>query len=170
MRGRRLRVPPETRPTTDRVRAAIFDALQAPPPDRVLDCFAGSGGLGLEALSRGAGYARFVEIKPRAARVITANLRELGIEDRADVVTADALATDLGTAGPYELVLADPPYALDVWQVFFASLDRPGVLARDARVVVEHSSRRPPPDPLRRWSLWKTRTHGDAAFTIYRAP
>ena len=107
MRGRRLRVPPETRPTTDRVRAAIFDALQAPPPDRVLDCFAGSGGLGLEALSRGAGYARFVEIKPRAARVITANLRELGIEDCADVVTADALATDLGTAGPYELVLAD---------------------------------------------------------------
>ena len=168
LRGRTVRIPPAVRPTTERVRAAIFDALQRPPPARVLDCFAGSGGLGIEALSRGAGYVRFVEKDRRVAGGVRANLRALGMDQFAHVSVANALSADLTAGGPYGLVLADPPYALDVWGRFLERLCGPGVLEPGALVVAEHSGRLEPPASPTGWTLWKTRRHGDAAFTIYR--
>jgi 16S rRNA (guanine966-N2)-methyltransferase len=167
LRGRTIRIPRPVRPTTDRVRAAIFDALQQPPPARVLDCFAGSGGLGIEALSRGAGFVRFIEQDRRVAAVIRANLEALDLSPVAAVSVANVLATDLSVGGPFGLVLADPPYRLQAWEAIFERLGAPGVLEPDALIVAEHSARLEPPAAAA-WRRWKTRRHGDTAFTIYQ--
>jgi 16S rRNA (guanine966-N2)-methyltransferase len=114
-RGRRIRAPEGrgTRPMLDRVREALFSTLQAELPGAVvLDLFAGSGSLGLEALSRGAERARLVESDPRALRLLRANVEALGLEDRAEVVPVDALSAAAWEAGPFDLVFLDPPYPL----------------------------------------------------------
>jgi 16S rRNA (guanine966-N2)-methyltransferase len=118
--GRQLRAPDgkATRPTSDRVREAVFNALgslDAIDGALVADLFAGSGALGIEALSRGATRATFVESSPAARTVIEANLAATGFADRATVVPGDALAHLQTTADRYDLVLADPPYAYDAW-------------------------------------------------------
>ena len=167
LRGRRIDVAAGTRPTIDRLRAAVFDALGAPPPTRVLDCFAGSGAFGIEALSRGAEHVRFIERDSRACAVIHANLRRLELEQCATVERADVLRADLAAGGPFDLVLADPPYADDPWTPLMDRLARPGVLAAGGLIVAEFSARRAAPDPPPTWSMWKTRRHGDGAFAIY---
>jgi 16S rRNA (guanine966-N2)-methyltransferase len=119
-RGRRIAAPPgeRTRPMLDRVREALFSTLGDLVADaRVLDLFAGSGSLGLEALSRGATHARLVERDPRALAVLKANVELLGVGDRARVVRADALEPGAwheadAERTPYDLVFLDPPYAL----------------------------------------------------------
>lgn len=168
LRGRGIQVAPGTRPTIDRLRAAVFDSLGAPPPARVLDCYAGSGAFGIEALSRGAGRVRFIERDARACAAIRANLRRLELEDAASVERADVLRADLAAGGPYGLVLADPPYADDPWTLLMDRLTRPGVLAADGVIVAEFSARRAAPDPPTAWTLWKKRRHGDGAFATYR--
>lgn len=119
-RGRRIQAPPGkgTRPMLDRVREALFSTL-APwlPEAHVLDLFAGSGSLGLEALSRGARSARFVERDPDTARLLADNLALLGEEARGEVHTGDALAPGGWGGRAPDVVLFDPPYAL---------LDEPG--------------------------------------------
>jgi 16S rRNA (guanine966-N2)-methyltransferase len=146
--GRRLAVPPQgTRPTSDLVREAVFSALQARRDlegARVLDLYAGSGALGLEALSRGAAYARFVESDRRVAAVLRRNVETLGLGGRdgtaAQVSTADVPAVLRGDPGlPYDVVLADPPYALDDGAVggVLSALAGGGWLAPAALVVVE---------------------------------
>ncbi len=167
LRGRGIDVAPGTRPTIDRLRAAIFDSLGAPPPARVLDCYAGSGAFGIEALSRGAERVRFIERDSRACGVIRANLRRLGLEHAAGVERADVLRADLAAGAPYGMVLADPPYADDPWVALMDRLARPGVLAPDGLIVAEFSARRAAPDPPPAWQLWKMRRHGDGAFAIY---
>lgn len=150
--GRRLAVPPgnRTRPTSDRVREALFSALEATYGGgldglRVLDLYAGSGALGLEALSRGAEHCLLVESDPRAAGVIRANIRQLGLPGAA-VVAAPVEKVLAGPPdAPYDLVLADPPYAMvgtDLLRVLEA-LTR-GWLTPDAIVVVERDRRSPP--------------------------
>lgn len=166
-RGRRLRVPPGIRPTTDRVRAAVFDALQGPPPERVLDLFAGSGAFGIEALSRGAAHACFIERSRRAAVAIKQNLALLGLNDNASIVVGDARRVALARGAPFGLVFADPPYADDPWVRLFDVLEIPGVLTHDARVVTETSSRRGAPVAPFGWRCLKERRHGDTTFAIY---
>jgi 16S rRNA (guanine966-N2)-methyltransferase len=145
--GRRLQAPPgpATRPTADRVREALFSILGARVVDaRVLDLFAGSGALGLEALSRGAAQATFVERAPAALRVLRANLAALGAE--AEVAGADVLrwlraASD--GARQYDLVFLDPPYRqADVLGAPLSDL-LPAVLGPGARVVGESDRRAP---------------------------
>lgn len=167
-RGHRIEVAKATRPTTDRVRAAIFDSLVAPPPLRVLDCYAGSGALGLEAISRGAEFVRFIEKDPRAIAVIRSNLCRMGVEANGQIDRSDVIRADLTTDLPYGLVVADPPYADDPWALLFERLKAPGVLAADGLVVAEFSARRKFPAPPAEWLMWKTRHHGDTAFAIYR--
>lgn len=167
LRGRGIQVAPGTRPTIDRLRAAIFDSLGAPPPARVLDCYAGSGAFGIEALSRGAERVHFIERDARACGVIRANLRRLGLEHAGSVERADVLRADLAAGGPYGLVLADPPYADDPWVSLMDRLARPGVLAAGGLIVAEFSARRAAPDSPPTWQVWKTRRHGDGAFAIY---
>ena len=166
-RGRRLRVPPGIRPTTDRVRAAIFDALQGPPPERVLDLYAGSGAFGIEALSRGAGYVCFIERSRRAATVIRQNLDLLDFREQGEVVAGDARRITLARGAPFGLVFADPPYADDPWVALFDALEAPGVLTNDALVVTETSSRFGAPLAPVGWRRLKERRHGDTTFAVF---
>ncbi len=148
--GRRLQVPSSgTRPTTDRVREALFSRLEsanALKGAHVLDLFAGSGALGLEALSRKAASATFVESATPAARVIESNIRELGLGTRARVVKERALQYLRRTKETYSLALVDPPYDIargDLAAVLEALADK---LEPDANVVVEWTKRAPLPD------------------------
>lgn len=142
--GRRIAAPPGagTRPTSDRVREALFSVLGDLTGLNVLDLFAGSGALGLEALSRGAAHATFVERDAAAVRVLRANLELLGAG--ADVHRADArafLGNASGTGEPYDLLFLDPPYR-DAPRLG-RELALEGVLAADARVVTESDRRAP---------------------------
>ena len=174
--GRRLAVPPgrNTRPTSDRTREALFSALAALTDldgARVLDLYAGSGAVGLEALSRGAAHALLVEADPRAARVLRDNASTLslaGAQVRADRV--ERLAEDTPDA-PYDVVFADPPYALaaDELAAVLSNLAEHGWFARDAVVVVERASRDPEwlwPKPL---VPLRTRRYGEGTLWYGRA-
>jgi 16S rRNA (guanine966-N2)-methyltransferase len=150
--GRRLTAPAgsSTRPTTDRVREAFFSAIDTMVDlvnARFVDLYAGSGAVGLEALSRGAAHSLLVEAEGRAARVIRDNIVTLRLGTTARLVTgkvAQVLAAG-PTGGPYDVVFADPPYAVadtEVTEVQRALLDY-GWLAPDAVVVFERSTRAP---------------------------
>jgi 16S rRNA (guanine966-N2)-methyltransferase len=147
--GRRLHAPPGegTRPTSDRVREALFSALGSVEDDVVLDLFAGSGALAIEALSRGAERAVLVERDARAAAVIRRNLDELGLaRDEADLRRRDALRAlrDASAAGDtYDLVLIDPPYRLAAGLGPELAVALPPVLSPGARVVTESDRRAP---------------------------
>ena len=138
-RGTRLPVSdaPGLRPTSDRVRETLFNWLQFRLPGaRVLDLFAGSGALGLEALSRGAREALLVERDPRLAQVLRASVARLAAGDRAQVVQADALAwLRAPLHGRFDVVFLDPPFAAGAWEAAFALL--PPWLAEDAWLYVE---------------------------------
>lgn len=144
--GRRLAVPAKgTRPTSDRVREALFSAVESAldlTDARVLDLYAGSGALGLEALSRGAAEAVFVESAPGALAVLRKNVATVGLPG---VVRAGKVATVLaaGTDRPFDLVLADPPYAVEDLTGELGLLVGNGWLAEDAYVIVERSRRAP---------------------------
>ncbi|MFW0796384.1 16S rRNA (guanine(966)-N(2))-methyltransferase RsmD [Gordonia sp. CPCC 205515] len=149
-RGRRLKVPDDgTRPTSDRVREAVFNILDARievDGTQVLDLYAGSGALGLEALSRGASSATLVDSRRAATSVITANVKTCGVGDRTTVVTrttAAFLAT--APAAPLDLIFLDPPYDLDVAEVTaaLAELAAPAWLAPDGLIVLERAVRAP---------------------------
>lgn len=139
-RGRRLVGPQgrDTRPTSDRVREAVFNALHsigALEGARVLDLFAGSGALGIEALSRGASAAVFVESERSALAAIRTNLAGTGLADRAEVVAGDAVRFCATTARRFDLGLADPPYAFDAWPQLAAVLPADMIVAESDRIV-----------------------------------
>lgn len=170
--GRRLTVPAAgARPTTDRVREALFSALQHRLGDwsgcRVLDLFAGSGGLGLEALSRGAAWATFVERDRAVLAVLRANIAALDAADRATVVAADALRWLPAPGGPgYDLLLADPPYQVPAGSVAGAlgRLEAAGALSTDCLVVVERPSRDSVPPWPSHWAAQDRRRYGETAL------
>jgi 16S rRNA (guanine966-N2)-methyltransferase len=169
--GRVLRAPtgPATRPTSEKVREALFNILGAIDGAHVLDLFAGSGGVGIEALSRGAAHATFVDAARPAIAVIRHNLRELGLADRATVLPVDAVAAArLPPAAPYRVVFVDPPYASDLAARAVLALPAAS-LAADAAIVIEHDRRGAPPDAL--GSLLRTdqRHYGDTWLSFYRA-
>jgi 16S rRNA (guanine966-N2)-methyltransferase len=163
-RGRRLKTPAggQTRPTADRVREAWFNILQRFVRDaRVLDLYAGSGALGLEALSRGAVSADFVETQRPALEAIKANVTTLKVGDRVKLHRVDALKFAEGlTPGQFDVAFADPPYADDVAARLIALFR----LRPFARVLsIEHAAeRRMPGDDTRRY--------GDTAVTFIYAP
>jgi len=141
--GRKLRTlkGAETRPTSDRVREALFSSIaELVDGATVLDLYAGSGALGIEALSRGASHATFVERNSAAVKVIEWNLEELGLKPRAAVIQAEAAVFVRGpSVKSYDLVLIDPPYSLGLPSEVLEGLL--GHLNQDALVVVEASSR-----------------------------
>jgi 16S rRNA (guanine(966)-N(2))-methyltransferase RsmD len=148
--GRRLAVPSgrDVRPTSDRAREALFGTLGSLldlAGARVLDLYAGSGAVGLEALSRGAEHALLVEADPRTAAALRSNATELGLADRAEVVRdrVERVVAAGPAGGPYQLAFADPPYAVPGAEVdaLLAALVEHGWLAGSAVVVVERSSR-----------------------------
>lgn len=145
--GRRLRVPPAgTRPTSDRVREALFSSIEARMDldgVRVLDLYAGSGALGLEALSRGAGAALLVESDRRAAAVLRGNISDLGLTAAQVRVGVVAQVLAQSGAGDFDLVFADPPYELPTPAVEadIGALSAHRWLAEDALLLVERSAR-----------------------------
>ena len=142
--GRRLAVPPRgTRPTTDRVREAVFSRLDHADrlrDARVLDLFAGSGALGLEALSRGAAHATFVEADARAAGVLRGNVKELGAGPRA-TVAKERVRTFLTREATFDVILADPPYDIPREELAAVLELVASRLAPDGLVMLEWSAR-----------------------------
>lgn len=143
-KGRRLKgtISPGARPTTERVRAAIFNILRPEMVKgvRVLDLYAGSGSLGIEALSRGAAWADFVELNRRQCGVVQENLEGTGFSQKAKVHCVDVIQSLASLAGPYQLVLMDPPYRLqDLAAVLESLVSMAGLVADEGVVVVGHS-------------------------------
>ena len=179
-RGRVLRQPPEsiTRPTTDRVREALFSAIESRiglSGVRVLDAFAGSGALGLESLSRGAAHATFCEVNGKVLPVLKANAAALpGASARSSVLRADVLKHAPVAQGPFGLVLLDPPYALPAADVaaLIQALDEAGALTPDALVHYEHAKKdtSAAQDAFERiqWDTVVAKRYGDIAFELYR--
>ncbi|GGM40519.1 methyltransferase [Longimycelium tulufanense] len=168
--GRRIAVPAKgTRPTSERVREALFSALDSfldLGGTRVLDLYAGSGALGLEALSRGAAHALFVESERRAANLLRRNAAGLGL-DGAEVRTQPVAAVLAETPDePYDVVLADPPYALTEDELA-ATLDRlvhRGWLAPGAVLVLERDARSPEPAWPESLVALRNRRYGDTVL------
>lgn len=175
--GRVLRAPPgaATRPTSERVREALFNILAGKlgslEGDQVLDVFAGSGALGLEALSRGAAHATFVDSGKLALAAIRGNLADLGLADRATVLAMDAVAAcgKHRPPAPWRLVFVDPPYRSDLAVRAVTALPSES-LASDAVIVIEHDRRNAPPDAV--GSLLRTdqRRYGDTLVSFYELP
>jgi 16S rRNA (guanine966-N2)-methyltransferase len=165
--GRRLAGPRGVRPTQGLVKEAIFNSLGAATAGaNVLDLFAGSGALGIEALSRGAAHATFVERDWATAQVILRNLESLGYRDRARVDRMDVvrwLSTHLAEACEATLVFLDPPYNDPILERALASLS--GLLSEGTTVVVERAARQALP-VLPRLSAVRERRYGDTAVTF----
>ena len=170
-KGHKLSAPRglDTRPTSDRVRENVFNLVGPVEGARVLDLFAGSGALGIEALSRGASGAVFVERDPDAVRTIERNLDRLRLTG-ARVVHADVVRTVAGEAAAgakYDLVLVDPPYGmLNEIQPRLARY-LPPLLAADGLLVVETDSRVDPELPL---PVRTSRKYGQTRVTLFEAP
>lgn len=160
-KGRRLHAPAgrDTRPTSDRVREAVFstlDSMGVVRDARVVDLFAGTGALGIEALSRGAGHATFVDDASAAIRTITANLEATGLAARAAVHRADAVRWLASNAVRFDVALADPPYAFDDWRTLAGALD--------TGVLVAESDRDPDLGPG--WRVLRAKRYGTTVVVI----
>lgn len=174
-KGHRLKGPRDrsgrTRPSSDLVRGAIFSALASLGADleRVLDLYAGSGALGIEALSRGARWCDFVERDPRTCAVIKENLRSTGFQGQGKVHCMAVERAAERLQGPYTLVLADPPYAdASALAALEAVAGSPLVEPGRTVLVLEHSAREEAPPRLGPLALVSQRRHGDSAVSIYQ--
>jgi 16S rRNA (guanine966-N2)-methyltransferase len=168
--GRVLRAPRTgARPTADRVREALFARLD-PSDAAVLDLYAGSGALGIEALSRGAAHCTFVERAARCAAVLGENLAALALAERAELVEGDAVRALHRLAARdrrFDLVLLDPPYASEEAGRALAALAGSELLPEGAMVVIE-TSRRSPPAPVAGLAALDARRYGDTLVTRLR--
>jgi 16S rRNA (guanine966-N2)-methyltransferase len=170
LRGSVLRVgdAPGLRPTPGRVRETLFNWLQPLLHGaRCLDLFAGTGALGMEALSRGAGEVTFVERDAAAMRTLQANLQRLGQEDRARVLHADALGFLDGPSRAHEVVFMDPPFDAGLWEAAAQRLEDGGWLAADARIHVEWPDHRTPVMPAN-WQLYREDRAGAVRHALFR--
>ena len=167
-RGRRLKAPKGIRPTQGMVTAAIFNIVgPGIAGAHVLDLFAGSGAIGIEALSRGAAEVTFVDKEPRGLAILRQNLDALELKDRAHVVRGDVvrwLESSPDVVGRAGLVFLDPPYEDVVLDRALMALDR---TLTDATVVAEHSRRQTLP-ALSRLQLDRQRRYGDTMVTVFR--
>lgn len=171
--GRKLRAPSgsNTRPTSDRVREAIFNILGPPPADAlVLDLFAGSGGLGLEAISRGAKAALFIEHNQAALKVLRQNIAELQVDPLATVQRGDSIRVlrrlQKGS-NRYHWIFIDPPYATDLAHQALESLGGSSVLESAGTVIVEHDHRQSPAESYGCLIKADIRRYGDTSVSFY---
>ncbi|HEY8489104.1 MAG TPA: 16S rRNA (guanine(966)-N(2))-methyltransferase RsmD [Thermaerobacter sp.] len=176
-RGRRLKVPAgrQVRPTTDRVRQALFNILgPAVEGARVLDLFAGTGSLAIEALSRGARSVLCVEADPRVVAVLRENLRTVGAgTGEAAVWRQDVFAAVAKLAGGsrvFDLILADPPYRQGLAARVVDAVAEGGLLAPGGWLVVEHDPREALPEQAAGLERQAPRRYGDTALSLYLAP
>lgn len=162
LRGRRIESPTgdATRPTTDKVREAVFNALVslgAVEGARVLDLFAGTGAMGIEALSRGAAHCTFVENDRAALAVLRANIDKLGVAQRSTVVPGDATSAQAGGHGA-DIVIVDPPYGFSDWERVLENVG-------DALVIIESGAPVGVPDG---WECLRERRYGRTIVAFLR--
>jgi 16S rRNA (guanine(966)-N(2))-methyltransferase RsmD len=169
LKGRRLKTPSweGLRPTSDRLRETLFNIVGARVPGaHVLDAYAGTGAVGIEAISRGAARVVFIERDPRAARLIAENLARCGVENGYAIIRADLarVAAPAGAAA-FDVIVLDPPYAdLEAGAV----VAHAGAwLAPGGLLVLEHARRRPAPPVAGPLALTRTVTSGDSALSFY---
>jgi 16S rRNA (guanine(966)-N(2))-methyltransferase RsmD len=174
-RGRRIAAPAgqDTRPTSDRVREALFGALGDLSDLRVLDLYAGSGAIGLEAASRGAAHVLLVESDPRAVRVIRDNIALLGAGTVARLAPSrvESVLSGGPLGEPYDIVFADPPYQTGETEItaLLRGLVEHAWLAPDALVVVERSRRSPEPGWVPGITGERSRRYGETTLWYGRA-
>jgi len=168
------------RPTTDKVKGAIFSMLDAQafrraeedgddgfPFRRVLDLYAGTGALGIEALSRGSEHCDFVESNARARATIEENLRRTGLEQQGSVHALRAENAVSTFRAPYDLILADPPYADPALPVLLATIGASGIIHERTLLVIEHARSVELPTEPGRLHLSRSRYHSTTAITLY---
>ena len=157
------------RPTTERVRAAIFSMIgeKTIQACNVLDLYAGTGAMGIEALSRGAGWVDFVETNPALCRDIVKNLEGLGLSSQAKVHARRVNQVMNELNRDYELILIDPPYETDPWADVMGLLLENGLVSKGSTIVAEHSSRHELDKRFARLVCQKNRRYGDTAVSIF---
>jgi len=169
-RGRRLKTLEgmDVRPTTEKVKEAIFSSIQFDLPQAtVLDLFAGSGQLGLEALSRGAKRAYLIDHSPKAIAVIRENIAAAGFTAQAEVIQTEAAAflKSLSPSVQFDLVFLDPPYRHDTIQEILGLLEQHVVA--DGKIICEHERELELPETVSVWQKKKSRFYGSIAVTTY---
>jgi 16S rRNA (guanine966-N2)-methyltransferase len=169
-RGRRLKVPTgsSVRPTSDKVKQALFNILG----DRVdgsafLDLFAGAGGIGIEALSRGAERVVFVDASRDSQNSIKQNLDQTGFGGRAEVVLSKAASFLEKPSGPYDIVFLDPPYA-DEMAPLLEQVGQAGILKPDSVIIAEHFKKQPSPERAGNLLLYRQAKYGDTVLAFYK--
>lgn len=171
-KGHPLRAPKgaHTRPTSDLVRGAIFSMLESLAVDwsRVLDLYAGTGALGIEALSRGAGWVDFVEQDRGACAIIKENLLKTGFSAQAHVYCSSVRRAMGFLEGPYTLVVLDPPYNDPALLPMLAELGASPWVKPGTTIVIEHGKRVAPAPVLGTFRSIKTRRHGDTCISVYQ--
>ncbi len=172
-RGRRLTGPRglAVRPTADQVKAALFNILA----DRIagarfLDLYAGTGNIGIEALSRGAQQATFVESSPAMGRLLRANLQRCGFERLAEIrLIPVSRFLKQHHESPYDIVFLDPPYRTEEAEKVLPSLGHDAIIRANGVVIVEHFHKSPPVDRIGHLALVKTYRYGDTCLSVYRS-
>jgi len=171
-KGHHLKFPKgtTTRPATDLVRGAIFAMLENMADDwsQVLDLFSGSGALGIEALSRGAGHVDFVESEPRCCGIIRENLEATKLAEKAHVYCRSVSQAIAFLDKEYNFILMDPPYASPAIGDLVTQLANSSLVGDGTTVVVTHSSRRPLNASYATLHLVKEHRHGDSCIAIYK--
>jgi 16S rRNA (guanine(966)-N(2))-methyltransferase RsmD len=171
-KGRKLATPKNQtiRPTSDRVKESIFNILRGEIEGKVvLDLFAGTGNLGIEALSRGAKKAFFVEKGRQALRLIQKNLIQLGLEERSEIIPKDAnraigILNQRGES--FDLILMDPPYEKGLIKRTLMKLGSHPIYHKDSILIIEHDRREPLPAPIDRWNLSREQWLGDTVISF----
>ncbi|MEZ4532505.1 MAG: RsmD family RNA methyltransferase [Thermomicrobiales bacterium] len=170
-KGRNLKGPPTsgTRPMSDKIRQAVFSALGSlgVEPDRVLDLYAGTGAIGIEALSRGAAWCDFVEMTAPASAVVRENLERTQLSAQGEVHRQSVQSFLHRKLPPYDLVVLDPPYADPAIVETLSQLAESALVQSGTVVVLGHWPRLVLPEQLGRLELLKRRCHGDSCFSIF---
>ncbi|MGH9176796.1 MAG: 16S rRNA (guanine(966)-N(2))-methyltransferase RsmD, partial [Vicinamibacterales bacterium] len=172
-KGRRLKGPAGacTRPMTDKVKEALFSTLASlgVEADRVLDLYAGSGGIGIEALSRGASWCDFVDRDSHAVRAIRENLEHVGFAERGRIHQTPVLTAIRAAREPYDIVIVDPPYADPEIVSTLEALSSSGAVRDGTIVAIGHSPRVALPERIGNLTKLRGRCHGDSCFSVFDA-
>lgn len=169
-RGRRLKVPSgsRVRPTSDKVKQALFNILGDRVADAAfLDLYAGAGGIGIEALSRGAGRVVFVDSSRGSLAVIKQNIEQTGLGERAQVVPAKAEAFLRKSSESYDIVFLDPPYAEEM-QPLLELIAGSEIVKPEGVVIAEHFKKQPSPEKAGSLSLYREARYGDTVLAFYK--
>ncbi len=169
-RGRKLKTArlPDVRPTADRVREALFNILRDRLEGaRVLDLFGGFGGIGIEALSRGAKSVEFVEADEKAVKVLEANLTACGFLNRAVVHKKDVFRFLKGSPGGFDWVFADPPYHAQTFRKLLPAVGRGEIISTGGLFILEHFSKARIPDEIEGLKLLRSYPYGETRLTLF---